>query len=101
MVSSPESTPLTKRLVHAVATVLPEAYDRSCNVPPGVGVCSSPEDWLIEAQAAVAAVLRELASCRDNPPFPAPPVHWAYFTSGELSRLADSIEKGEAGDGPQ
>lgn len=53
-------TDLARALVDAAAAVLPAAYDESC----GASVLSpstSPEDWTLEARAAVVAVLETLA----------------------------------------
>lgn len=86
-----ESTPLAQRLVEAVASVLPEAYDRSCGLPPDVianGSSSASEEWVVEARVAVAAVLREIDTDDTAAELRLLAAHRAA-----LCALADSIER--------
>lgn len=58
---------LSERLVAAVQNVLPEAYDRALRggIAPFFPT-TNPEDWGIEARAAVVAVLRAIGDEDDK-----------------------------------
>lgn len=55
---------LSRSLVDAAAAVLPVAFCESMGIPEGSrdAAGGSPEDWQVEARAAVAAVLETLAA---------------------------------------